>query len=190
MREIFEAEERTDHKGILPAKDRIKQYKTKNIRRNIPSAFPNANQQTRLMSGMIKSTQDFKGLQPPVSAKEDKIRPVTAAASNFGMSEAPTAFTAGQNSSAANLGLKNRAISLSRFSKFEETEKAAQAYPYNVFYTSNEPTVYRKENRFEGKSSYNFYYPTGEMHEQELEQIWFDDRNKELADKRREEEAK
>lgn len=125
MREIFEAEERTDHKGILPAKDRIRQYKTKNIRRNIPSAFPNASQQTtRLKSSMIKSTQEFKGM-PPQGAKDDKIRPVTAAASNFGMSEAPTAFTAGQNSSSANLGLKNRAISLSRFSKFEETEKAA-----------------------------------------------------------------
>lgn len=84
------------------------------------------------------------------------------------MSDAPTAFTAGtggQTSSAANIALKNRAISLSRFSKFEETEKAVQKFPFNVFYTSNEPTQYRKENRFEGKSSYMFYYPTGEMYE-------------------------
>lgn len=51
MREIFEAEERTDHKGILPAKDRIKQYKTKAIRRNIPSAYPGA-PQNRIMSGI------------------------------------------------------------------------------------------------------------------------------------------
>ena len=45
MREIFEEQERTDHKGILPAKDRIKQYKTKTIRRNIPSAYPGASAQ-------------------------------------------------------------------------------------------------------------------------------------------------
>lgn len=40
MREMFYNEERTEHKGVLPARDRIKQYKTKNIRRNIISAFP------------------------------------------------------------------------------------------------------------------------------------------------------
>lgn len=40
MREMFYNEERTEHKGILPARDRIKQYKTKNIRRNITTAFP------------------------------------------------------------------------------------------------------------------------------------------------------
>lgn len=41
MREMFYNEERTEHKGILPARDRIKQYKTKNIRRNITTANPN-----------------------------------------------------------------------------------------------------------------------------------------------------
>lgn len=63
-------------------------------------------------------------------------------------------------------------------------------HPFGVFYTSNEPTAYHKENRFEGKSNYMYYYPTGQVHEQELEQIWLDDRNKQLADKRRDEEAK
>lgn len=38
MREMFEHEERTEHKGIMPARDRIRQYKTKHIRRNLPSA--------------------------------------------------------------------------------------------------------------------------------------------------------
>lgn len=42
MRAIFEGEERTDHKGILPAKDRIRHYKTKNIRRNIMSHYTGA----------------------------------------------------------------------------------------------------------------------------------------------------
>ena len=40
MRDMFLDYERTEHKGIIPARERIKQYKTKNIRRNLPSALP------------------------------------------------------------------------------------------------------------------------------------------------------
>ena len=58
-----------------------------------------------------------------------------------------------------------------------------------VFPTNNEPVNFHKENRFEGRSNYQFYYPTGETFEQELEQFWYKYKNKELADKRREEEA-
>jgi hypothetical protein len=61
-----------------------------------------------------------------------------------------------------------RAISHSRFSKFEETEKSVKKYPFNNFYTSKDletkasnPVLFHKENRFEGKSSYLAYYPTG-----------------------------
>ena len=79
---------------------------------------------------------------------------------------------------------------MSRFSKFEENEKSVQKLPFGVFFTSNEPTTFHKENRFEGRSSYQHYYPTGHTHEQELDKYWFDAKNKELADKRRDEEAK
>ena len=65
-----------------------------------------------------------------------------------------------------------------------------QKYPFNNFYTSNEPVQFHKENRFEGKSSYLAYYPTGQTFEQEMEQFWFDAKNKELADKRRDEEQR
>lgn len=58
-----------------------------------------------------------------------------------------------------------------------------------VFPTTNEPVIFHKENRFEGRSNYQFYYPTGETFEQEMEQFWFNAKNKELADKRRQEEA-
>jgi len=83
-----------------------------------------------------------------------------------------------------------RGISASRFSRFEENEKTVEKLPYKVFFTSNEPTTYHRENRFEGKSNYQFYYPTGETFEQELEQFWFEAKNKELMDKRRDEEHK
>jgi hypothetical protein len=32
MKKMFAEEERTDHRGVLPAKDRIKQYKVKQIK--------------------------------------------------------------------------------------------------------------------------------------------------------------
>jgi hypothetical protein len=31
MRELFEYEERTEHKGVVPARDRIRQFKTRAI---------------------------------------------------------------------------------------------------------------------------------------------------------------
>ena len=128
----------------------------------------------------------------PSSAKEAGLqRPTTAAVSNFGISDAPTALSGGQSSSLKGLAaMNNRGISLSRFSKFEETEKSILKFPFGVFYTSNEPTTFHKENRFEGRSNFLNYFPTGEMHEQKLEQFWFDEKNKELAEKRRDEEAK
>lgn len=43
MKEIFANEQRTDHRGIIPAKDRIRQYKTRLLKRQAPStAFPGA----------------------------------------------------------------------------------------------------------------------------------------------------
>lgn len=114
-------------------------------------------------------------------------RPITAGvASMNGQSEAPTAAS---NNFA--LSQNTRAISASHYSKFEENDKAIQNYPFTTYFCSTENQVaYRKENRFEGRSNYQFYYPTGETFEQDLEKYWFDSKNKELADKRREEEAK
>jgi len=52
------------------------------------------------------------------------------------------------------LALNARAISAQRFNRFDETEKAMHKHKFNVFFTSNEPTVYGKVNRFEGRSNY------------------------------------
>lgn len=114
-------------------------------------------------------------------------RPTTAGiASMNGQSEAPTAAS-------TNLALSHntRVISASHFSKFEENDRATENYPFTTYFCATDQKVaYRKENRFEGRSNYQFYYPTGETFEQDLEKYWFDSKNKELADKRREEEAK
>lgn len=127
-------------------------------------------------------------LQP---GKEE--RPTTAAvASSHGASDLQTAASANQvGSVAGSIAASNaRAISLSRFARFEENDKSVKSYPFGAFFTSNEPTAYHQENRFEGKSSYMAYKPTGEVFEQELEKFWIDCQNKELADKRRDEEEK
>jgi hypothetical protein len=127
------------------------------------------------------------------TAKKDSLRPTTAGiVSQFGQSEAPTAISnnLGPSNSESEIAtaIKGRELSVKRFLRFEETEKCVEKQPYKAFYTSNEPTIYHKENRFEGRSNYMFYYPTGETYEQELEQFWWDAKNKELADKRRDEE--
>ena len=119
-----------------------------------------------------------------------EARPTTAALGS-NISDLQTAATANMGSVAGSLTASNaRAISLSRLSGFAETEKAVRKYPFEAFFTSNEPVAYHQENRFEGKSSYLAYKPTGEVFEQELEKFWIDCQNKELADKRRDEEEK
>jgi len=193
MRDLFYNRDRTELKGIPPAKDRIRQYKTKIIKTGLDSAKPPTaapGLRGRSMMTGAKSAANFKVM--PSSVKEGAVRPTTAGiASTFGQSDAPTAASINQTQSALGLlAQNNRAISMSRFSKFEENEKSVKNHPFKVFFTSNEPTAFHKENRFEGRSNYQYYYPTGETHEQELEQYWFDEKNKDLADKRRDEEAK
>lgn len=70
-----------------------------------------------------------------------KQRPMTAAMSAFGHSEAPTADTNGApapmhgNFTANNSKLQQQ----TRYTKFEETEKAVKAHAFPNFYTSNDP---------------------------------------------------
>jgi hypothetical protein len=87
-------------------------------------------------------------------------RPITAGVASM-QSEAQTAasnnWTLSQNA---------RAVSASHFSRFEENDRARQNYPFTTYFCSTEHQVaYRKENRFEGRSNYQFYYPTGETFE-------------------------
>jgi len=49
---------------------------------------------------------------------------------------------------------------------------------------------FKTQNRFEGRSSYFHYYPTGHIDEQKMEQIWFEHQNRRLQEKRRDEETK
>lgn len=83
LRAMFEYDERTEHKGIIPARERIKQYKTKTIRRNLPSALPTQPTAKSRMQG-VQSQADLKA---PTTKDFGGVRPTTAAtgvASAFG----------------------------------------------------------------------------------------------------------
>lgn len=176
MREMFHMEERTEILGILPAKDRIKNYKVKALRKNLPSALP---PKAGFLQSRIAGVKSTTNLQAKVKLKGEE-RPVTAGlVSTFGISEAQTNTSNNNLHESASRSIafhqaNARAISLSRLSKFEENDKQVKKFPFNAFYTSNEPNAYHMENRFEGRSNYMGYYPTGMVYEQELEKFWID----------------
>lgn len=73
---------------------------------------------------------------------------------------------------------------------FSQTEGATYRPPFKTFYTNGEVEVkYTTTNKFEGKSSYFSYFPTTDIKEQKLEELWFNHKNQQLADKRRDEET-
>ena len=116
----------------------------------------------------------------------------------MGMSVAPTAASGGlipSTSIAGSLAEKARAISLSRFSQFDEQEKAVKKYNFPSFYTkamgseTYEPTEFHKENRFEARGSYMVHKTSGLIVEQEMDKLFMDLQQKELQEKRRDEET-
>ena len=88
MKDMYHYEERTEHKGILPAKERIKQYKIQKIKK--PWPVPKSGV-TRMHGG----TQSQTDLKKDMGQKFDQ-RPTTAGLlSVLGHSEANTAVTGG-----------------------------------------------------------------------------------------------
>ena len=128
-----------------------------------------------------------------------KERPTTAGGSSSLIS-APTAASNNQlghsGSIAGSLAEKARAISLSRFSHFDETEKAVRKYNFPSFYTkaigaeTYDKTEFHKENRFEAKTNYMVHKSSGLVVEQEMDKYFMDLAHKELQEKRRDEEGK
>ena len=85
---------------------------------------------------------------------------------------------------------------LDEHKKFERSEKATKNLPFKTFWTTNlteeevQPVRFTQQNRFEGRSNYFHYYPTNTVTEQKLEKVWFDSKNRQLQEKRRDEETK
>ncbi|CDW84410.1 UNKNOWN [Stylonychia lemnae] len=136
QKKFFEDGERTVHQDILPAKDRIGEYKTKSF--------------GKLFQNKLEE------------------RPMSAYTSNAALGDATTQAQ----------------------SVFEEDEKSVKSHPFKNFYTTGDPVVFKTQNRFEGKSNFHNYFPTNDMTEQKIEKIWFQNKNRLLIEKRREEELK
>jgi len=52
---------------------------------------------------------------------------------------------------------------------FSQTEGAVRKHPFATFFTTAEPVNFETVNKFEGRSNYQHYFPTGEATEQKLE---------------------
>ena len=74
--------------------------------------------------------------------------------------------------------------------QFSQTEGATFKPAFKSFYTNSEQEVkYTSVNRFEGRSNYYMYHPTNDLKEQQLEKVWWEHKNQQLAEKRRDEET-
>lgn len=123
----FEAGERTIHKDIIPAKDRIEFYK-----RKLPKD-PN-------------QSIGESSTRPTTKASTTRVRTAgTRADSVYGQSFRPS---------------------------------------FNTFYTTGEEVKYNNLMKVESKSSYMNYVPTDNVVEQKLEKMWRETKNKEIAEKR------
>ena len=61
---------------------------------------------------------------------------------------------------------------------------------YNTFYTTSAKVNYFQANRIEGKSGYLHYVPSDNVVEQRLEKMWYENINKDIAEKRTQEEIR
>lgn len=61
---------------------------------------------------------------------------------------------------------------------------------FNTFYTTSAKVEFYHSNRIEGKSGYLNYVPSDNVVEQWLEKLWYENMNKNISEKRTEEEIK
>lgn len=73
--------------------------------------------------------------------------------------------------------------------RFRQTaNRISTGQTYNTFYTEKGSVTYYNQERIEGKGAYNFYVPTDTALEQRLEKLWYDNLNKQINEKRTNEE--
>ena len=132
---MFEEEERTEHKHIAPARERIKQYRVRKI--------PTRMGQSAISHAAIPPRQGLKGAKS-TSNIHSKVglsgaeRPITA---GVGSSVATAAFTNMPEDARSGIqaAMNARAISVSRFTNFEEQERAIKKHPFPAFSVKQDP---------------------------------------------------
>lgn len=73
--------------------------------------------------------------------------------------------------------------------EFRQTEGATYKPGYDTFFSTKDEVQFTQTNAFAGKSNYFSYFPSTDLSEQRLEKVWFYHKNKQLQDKRRDEES-
>lgn len=196
--------ERTEHKHIAPARERIKQYRVRRIPNRTGLSAISQHAMPPRPPGMraAKSTTNLATKGALAAAG----RPITA---GVGSSVATAAFTGAEDAtSGVQAAMNARAISVSRFTNFSEQERAVKKHPFPSFSVKQdafqkiesdeqaiefkgeyEKTDYHRENRFGGKGNYMHHASTGLVVEQELEKFFRDAAHKDLQDKRANEEG-
>jgi hypothetical protein len=146
----FENGERTIHKDLIPARERIEFYKRKLPREMSKSLlYENASTKattnsssTRAQTAQASGTR-LKSLQ--AVGRVQTAHPGTRADAVYGQSFRPS---------------------------------------FNTFYTSGDKVEHESLMRVESKGSYATYIPTDNIVEQKLQKMWRESKNKEVAEKR------
>ena len=168
--EVIREARRTHHPEIQPADVRLQNYQVKGFGRKFQQATTGVKtRDAELMEIKKSETGSNKGL---LTAQLGSVYDVP---DRLLQSEAETKAGTTVYTESTN--------------KFAQEEGAVLKVPFKTFYTTGEDVRFDTVNKFEGKSGYFSYYPTGQIHEQRLEHYWFAHANKKLADKRRNEET-
>lgn len=149
--------QRTQHNDIPPATSRIQQYKHKTFGNKYKDAVEAVKTKDHSLSVMKKQKNEHGLMTAQLGSIYDV--PMTAATSE-------------------SMQMQSTHAGSVRFSEttgvFSQSEGATFKPAFKTFYTNSEqPVKYTTINKFEGKSSYFSYYPTNELYEQKLEQVWF-----------------
>jgi hypothetical protein len=146
----FEHGERTIHKDLIPARERIEFYKRK-LPREMSNSYIHENASTK------------------ATTNSSSTRAQTAQASGTRLKN----LQAGGRIQTAHPGTRADVVYGQSFRP-----------SFNTFYTSGDKVEHESLMRVESKGSYASYIPTDNIVEQKLQKMWRESKNKEVAEKR------
>lgn len=144
---------------------RIHGYKHKSFGKKITDAIDEVKRKDHELTVMAK-TKDQHGL---MTAQLGSVYDVPIASAST---------TDGALSTSASTKVASSVKFSDTSGAFTQTEGATYKPPFKTFYTNGDQEAkFTTTNKFEGRSNYFAYYPTTDIKEQQLEQIWFAHKN-------------
>lgn len=158
--EGFAPPKRSKHTEIAPAEERIRQYKTKSLK-NYGDA----------LEGVKNKDNELK------RQREQQEFGIGLLTSNLGsVYDIPPEIRDDQSLSTK----ASTKITSTTQKEFRQTEGASFKPSYQTFFSDNGEVQFTTKNTIAGRSNYFSYYPSNEVHEQNLERIWFYHQNQQL----------